>query len=145
MRHVRIDPAEGSADRPGEALCVRHRMSKPAITVPAGAAVGEALRLMAARRIHYLPVVEQSGELIGIVNLDDLLGSRHGRPALSTTVAAVMSAPAACVSPGLPLAEAIALMARHGVGALPVVDNARVVGILTQSDVVTALADLGPA
>jgi len=145
MRHVRIDPAEGASERPGEMLCVRHRMSRPALTIPAGAPVGEALRLMATHRIHYLPVVEESGALAGIVNLDDLLGSRRGRPALSATVAAVMSAPVACVAPDLPLAEAVALMARHGVGALPVVESARVVGILTQSDVVTALADLGPA
>lgn len=142
MRHVRIDPAEDSSrERPSSPyVCVRERMSTPAVTVAATAPVTEALRLMAAHRIHYLPVVADDGSLVGMVNADDVLGTRRPGKASGGAVAAVMSAPAVSVGPGVPLAEAMGVMADRQIGALPVVEDGHVIGILTQSDVVIALA-----
>jgi CBS-domain-containing membrane protein len=143
MRHTRIDPAEGRSDeRPAwpEGACVRERMSAPAVIVTAGTTVAEALRLMADHRIHYLPVVDEAAAIVGIVNADDLLGTRRPRPAHAETVAGVMSAPAVTVGPAEPMESAMRLMADRGVGALPIVEQGRVVGILTQSDVVAAVA-----
>ena len=51
-----------------------------------------------------------------------------------------MSAPVISVGPAESLKAATQLMVDRAIGALPVVDDGRVVGILTQSDVVTALA-----
>jgi CBS domain-containing protein len=115
-------------------------MSAPAVTVRAAAPLPEALSLMAMRRIHYLPVVDEDGTLIGLVNSDDLLGTRGRGPARGDVVGAVMSAPAITVGPTATLAEAMRLMVERGIGALPVVHERRVVGILTQSDVVAAVA-----
>ena len=143
MRHVRIDPAAGPSDeRPAcaEGLCVRERMSCPAVVVAAAAPVAEALRLMASHRIHYLPVVDDAAALVGIVNADDLLGTRRIGPPRGETVAAVMSAPVVTVAPAEPMADAMRLMADRGLGALPVVEHGRLVGILTQSDVVASVA-----
>lgn len=148
MRHVRIDPAEGPGEErdPCQAgVCVRERMSHPAVTVAAGAPLAEALRLMAAYRIHYLPVVDDDARLVGIVNADDVLGTRRPGVADAEVVAAVMSTPVVSTGPAVPLAEAMCLMADRGLGALPVVEGGRIVGILTQSDVVTALARPGSA
>jgi CBS domain-containing protein len=142
MRHVRFDPAEDpSEERPvcAEVACVRERMSRPAVTVAAGAPIAEARRLMAAHRIHYLPVLDDNAALVGIVNADDVLRTRRPRPSAGV-VAAVMSAPVVSVGPAEPLARALRLMADRSIGALPVVESGRVVGILTQSDVVTAVA-----
>jgi CBS domain-containing protein len=138
---MRCDPDEGpcEAGRPwAESLCVRDRMSRPAVTVAAGAPIPEALRLMTARRIHYLPVVEGAA-LVGIVNTDDVLGTRRSGPP-GKDVAAVMSTPAVSIGPAASLAEAMRLMADRRIGALPVVEGGRVVGILTQSDIVAAVA-----
>ena len=143
MRHVRIDPAEGPfEERPGcpEGVCVREQMSCPAVVVAAGATIAEALRLMADHRIHYLPVVDDSAALVGIVNADDLLGTRRPGPARAEVVAAVMSAPVVTIGPAEPLAGAMRLMADRRLGALPVIEGGRLVGMLTQSDVVTAVA-----
>ena len=146
MRHVRIDPGESPFEEGApwtEGMCVRDRMSRPAITVAVRAPLGEALRLMAVHRIHYLPVVDDQAQLVGMVNVDDLLGMRgRGRPP-TDAVAVVMSAPVVVVGPAVLLREAMCLMADRSIGALPVVDHAQVVGILTQSDVVTAVARHG--
>ena len=143
MRHVRIDPTESLLKERfawADGFSVGERMSRPAVTVAAGATITEALRLMALNRIHYLPVVDDAARLVGIVNTDDVLGTRRSEGTLGRVVAAVMSSPVVSIHPAAPLSEAMRLMAARCIGALPVLDGDRVVGMLTQSDVVTALA-----
>lgn len=53
----------------------------------------------------------------------------------------VMTADVVTIEPDTPLKEAAVLMARHRVSGLPVVDGTRVVGIVTEADFVTRLAD----
>lgn len=139
MRHTRGDPCEG----PGERLLVRDRMSRPAVTVAPTNTLAEAIRLMAVRRVHYLPVVDEHGQLVGLVNSDDVLGTRRGRQ--GDVVGDVMSAPVVTTQPGVSLADAMRAMGDRAVGALPVVEDGRIVGILTQSDIVAALACRWPA
>ena len=148
MRHTRADPAEGPSDERspcGDGILVRERMTRPVITIGVGAPLDEALGLMAAHRIHYLPVVDEHAHVVGMVNTDDVLGTRRRGGPRPAGVAAVMSAPAVSIGPAASLAEAMRLMADRGIGALPVVQNDKVVGILTQSDVVTAIARRWPA
>lgn len=143
MRHMRIDPWQGPGDEHvgwPEPVCVREGMSKPAVTVSATVPLAEALRRMVDHRIHYLPVVNDQGRLIGIVNEDDVLGTRRAAGPTRDTVADVMSTPAVSVGPEQSLREAIGLMVGRSIGALPVVEGGRVIGVLTQSDVVSAFA-----
>ena len=142
MRHMRIDPAEGPLNEPSawaHGVSVRERMSRPAVTVAGGAPLTEALRLMALNRIHYLPVLDDGARLVGIVNADDVQGTRRSEDSAARTVAEIMSRPVVSIGSDAPLSEAMHVMASHHIGALPVVDGERVIGILTQSDVVTAL------
>jgi acetoin utilization protein AcuB len=140
---MRIDPSEGPGDaNAGRAklISVRERMSRPAVTIVGDASLGEALALMVAHRIHYLPVVDDAGRLIGIVNEDDVLGTRRQPRPSSDVVETVMRVPVISIGPADSLTAAMGLMVDRGIGALPVVEDGRVVGILTQSDVVAALA-----
>ena len=50
-----------------------------------------------------------------------------------------------CCSPQDGVRDAVAMLARHRIGALPVVEEGRVVGIFSERDVVRRLAELGPA
>jgi CBS domain-containing protein len=140
---MRIDPRDGPGDenaRGAKPVSVRDRMSRPAVTVAASASLREALALMAEHRIHYLPVVSESGRLVGIVNEDDVLGTRRGPRPLGDPVTTVMSAPVVSIGPAELLKDAMQLMAGRGIGALPIVAEGQVIGMLTQSDVVAALA-----
>jgi CBS-domain-containing membrane protein len=120
-------------------------MSRPVRTIRADAPIGQAQDVMVTHRIHYLPVLDDNAALVGIVNADDLRRDRRPRKEGRRVVSAVMSAPVVSIGPSASLPEAIRLMADRGVGALPVVAHGRVVGILTQSDVVSAVAAQGPA
>jgi acetoin utilization protein AcuB len=108
-----------------------------------------ARRLLACHDIRHLPVVD--GErLVGIVSDRDLrVGDRVLAAALAPLqsdlvggryrpIEAVMSKPVHTVSPSETLAAAAKLMLDSGISALPVVDEGRLVGILTTSDCLCA-------
>lgn len=56
------------------------------------------------------------------------------------TVSAVMTRCVVAVPPTCPIAEAVALMLRHTIGALPVLEQRQVVGILTRTDILRAFS-----
>jgi acetoin utilization protein AcuB len=123
-------------------------MSSPPITITPSVSVSEAQALMQQRRIRHLPVLE--GErLVGMVSDRDIR-SVLPSPATSLSkwelhyllaqlpVADIMTCFVVAVTPACPVTEAVGRMLRHKIGALPIVDARRVVGILTRTDVLRA-------
>jgi acetoin utilization protein AcuB len=109
------------------------------------------------KRVNQLPVVA-GGELVGIITdrdlrdafpsvFDEAAGRRitgssaKGDPA-KVTVEMVMTATPFTIGPSAGLAEAAEVMRRERVGALPVVENGQLVGVLTRSDLLRALVQL---
>ncbi len=126
---------------------VRDWMSADVITIGPEMTLPEAHQLMAREEIRRLPVVDKSGQLIGIVSLGDVR-SAEPSPAtslsiwelnylLSTlTIGKIMTANPFTISPDATLGEAARMMLEHRVSGLPVVDETRhVVGIITESDI----------
>jgi acetoin utilization protein AcuB len=126
---------------------VRALMSGNVATVPTTATCHRAVELMHQRRIRHVPVVEGDGTLCGIVTDRDLrhhlfeprvwkeIGTTPVESLLdAATVKEVMSVPVVTVAPGEPVEAAAALMRGHRVGSLPVVERGRVVGIVTETD-----------
>jgi acetoin utilization protein AcuB len=132
---------------------VKEWMAAPAVTITSGATVHEAIDLMKGRKIRHLPVVEEDGRLVGILTDRDLrqmifdpsVQERLGEAAelLKTrTVREVMTWGVVTVRPETGIRQAARLMYEQKVGALPVVDHGRVVGILTERDVLRAFERL---
>jgi acetoin utilization protein AcuB len=105
--------------------------------------------IMNRDRIRHLPVVD-GGRVVGVVSQRDLFqrglaaalgyGEIAQRKLLHALRAKeVMSAPAVTVSPNLTLEQAGRTMLHERIGCLPVVDDGRLVGILTESDVMREL------
>ena len=129
-------------------MFVGPRMKRDLVTVTAGATVEEAARLLKAHRIHHLPVVEEGDRLVGIVTDTDLRNATlegmigvadsgdSGRPA---TVGEIMTRELVTLSPGDTLDDAMLVLSRERIGALPVVEGERLVGIVTKADILTAL------
>jgi CBS domain-containing membrane protein len=104
--------------------------------------------LMSLGRVRHLPVLD--GErLVGVVSLRDLLAcsltraldfeARERRVFLkSVTVREAMSERLITVPPKATQAEAAALMLRNRIGCLPVVDGEKLVGIVTETDLIRA-------
>lgn len=135
-------------------MLVRDVMTSPAITVPPRTTVKEGLRLLDRHHVTALPVVTGEGRLLGIVSEADLLQDavRHDQrahllphPEAETQnpprdVEDVMSTLSFTVSPADDLSDAVDLMTSTAVKSLPVVEDGRVVGVVSRSDIVHLLA-----
>jgi CBS domain-containing protein len=140
MRHTPGDPGQYPGHETAAPLYVRDRMSRPAITISARASIDDGLRLMARYRIHYLPVVGDDACLVGFVNADDLRGHERAGAPTGETIGSIMRSPVVSVTIDTTIGDAVRLMVSRGVGALPVIADGHVVGILTQSDAVETLS-----
>jgi acetoin utilization protein AcuB len=129
---------------------VRDLMTPTPITVDPEMPMLQARERMREARIRHLVVTEHA-RVVGIVTDRDI---RLNLPSPATslsvweindllarlTVRQIMSASVIVVDPDRPAAEAARIMTDHKIGALPVVDGARLAGIITESDFVRAAA-----
>lgn len=132
-------------------------MTRDVTTLRADTPFKSVVWTLAARKISGAPVVDPDGVVMGVVSEADLLPnesrenhvrpwplSSHGRRSRARKAKALcagelMSAPAIMAGPETPLPQAAALLARHGVKRLPVVDTAgRLVGVVSRADVLRA-------
>lgn len=126
-----------------EAVLVRDIMTPAPVAVPPSASVYEAARLMRGRNIGSLLVME-GARPVGIVTERDFVTKvlAEGANPRELRVGDVMSSPLLTVPPTLGVEEAARLMARKGVRRLPVSDRGRLVGLVTERDIVAALPSL---
>lgn len=127
---------------------VRDWMTPAPIMVDPMMGAGEAWALLQDRRIRHLLVTDGEA-LVGIVTDRDLrLNPRRGkglpvwdlgRALGRLTVGDVMTRSVITIGASRPLEAAAALLLEHRVGALPVLEGGRVVGILTETDLLRAL------
>lgn len=133
-------------------------MTANLITARPATPILEARALMLRSRIRHLPVTEDDGRLVGIVTDRDI---RLNLPSQATslsvweinhlltklTVGEVMTRAVITVGPQREARDAAVLMLGHAVGALPVMDGGRLVGIVTEADILRGFVWLtgGPA
>jgi CBS domain-containing membrane protein len=122
-------------------------MTESVLSVRPGDTVDKIYDAMSERSIRHVAVIDEEGELVGLVSHRDLL--RHAlieRPDLPlfvqrailrrTKVEEIMTSEVETAEPDLPLAEAAQVLLENKFGCLPVVEGWRLVGILTESDFV---------
>jgi acetoin utilization protein AcuB len=138
---------------PDTGISVADYMSRSPATIHSDALVRGVVDMMRKRKIRHLPVVDREGHLVGIVTdrnlrqvvFDPAIQERLGDLAavLNTlTVRDVMTWGVVTVRPEAKIREAARIMRERKVGALPVVDGERVVGMLTETDVLRAFQDV---
>lgn len=111
-------------------------MSSPAHAVLPTMPAADAVAILRRHSIRHLPVLD-GASVVGVVTDRDLRGVAPDVP-----VSAIMSRPAVLVSPRTPIDRAARLLFDRRIGCLPVVEDGRLVGILTQTDAVAALVDV---
>ncbi len=114
-------------------LEVRHLMTREPVTVVPIATLEEMTSLMKERRLHHLLVCGRAGELLGVVSDRDLRSTR------GAAAQQLMSYPPLTCPPDTPLGAAITYLINENISCLPVVDNGRLVGVLTTTDLMLAL------
>jgi CBS-domain-containing membrane protein len=146
-------------------------MTPDVLSVTPDASVATAVQLMLQKRISGLPVIDDHGNLAGIVTEGDFLrrtetGTARRRPrwieffmgpgrlsdeyvrSSGRKVSEVMTREVQTVPPDAPLEQAIHQMERHNIKRVVVVGNGKVVGIVTRANLLHAMAsvahEMGP-
>jgi CBS domain-containing protein len=145
-------------------LTVEKYMTRTPITVGADATAEDIARLLTAHRIGCVPVVDEEGNLLGLVTERELFLQERRVP-FSTVVAhslmgawvapehleecyeelrqvrarEIMTRDFVAISPRTPTGEAARLMVKLDRNHLPVVEQGRLVGILARHDLLRAL------
>ncbi len=145
-------------------MTARDVMVSPVITVKSPASVKEVAQSLVEHHISALPVVDDAGKLIGLVSESDLmrradLGTERHRAwwlaalfaeedalaheyvkAHSHKVADVMTKRVITATPDTPLGEIAALLEKHSIKRVPIVENGALVGIVSRANLIQALA-----
>ena len=158
-RAVRTRASEGN-NRRRCVMKVEDVMTRNVVTIAPTASLKDAATLLVQHGISGLPVVDESGAVVGVISERDFIVKEQGgsevrrwlswfvdplavaeRPKLEAhTVGEAMSAPAITIAPRRAVAAAAQLMLGGNVGRLPVVSPAGLVGIVTRADLVRAFA-----
>jgi CBS domain-containing protein len=138
-------------------------MNRQVVTVTPETSIVDAADIMLRQRISGLPVIDGAGRLVGVVSEGDFIRraeigaekTRGGWLALLTgsgaadavrahgrTVGEIMTATPFTIVEDTPLAEVAHMMEAHGIKRLPVLRGDRLVGIVTRSDLLQAVARL---
>jgi len=112
-------------------------MRSDLVTVRESDTVELVANLMDWERIRHIPVEDSNHRLVGLVSYRSLLryyGRYSEREKENTRVTEIMTRNVVTVQPKTPTIDALQLMRSRKVGCLPVVDEGRLVGILTERD-----------
>lgn len=114
-------------------------MAKEVITIDEGASVKEAADVMNQAEIGSI-VATRNGKAVGIVTERDLLKRivSEGRNAKKTRVKDIMSTPLITIPPNMDVEEAARLMFKKKIKKLLIIDNNRLVGLVSLTDIARA-------
>jgi len=134
---------------------IKEKMQKNPVTIGSDASFYEARAIIRDKGIRHLPVVDKNSHLVGLVTDRDI---REAAPSDATTlsihelnyllgklkVAAFMTPKEKLITipPDIIIEKAVQLMHDHKIGCLPVVEGNKLIGIITETDVLELLVDI---
>ena len=133
-------------------MIVRMYMSKDVEVISPEASLGEAIKKMVQRRIRRL-IVTKGESVAGMLSQNELVNAfpPHVNPfsplaleeeVSTSNVGSIMTFPVVTIEQSEPIEHAALLMTKHHVGGLPVTNQGRLAGIITESDIFRALTKL---
>ncbi len=122
-------------------MTIRRKMSHKPITISSDKTVLDALDVMKKNSIRHLPVVDGK-KFVGFVSEFDLREVRLLPLSEDILVRDVMVKDPVTISPEESLEDAARLIFKHKIGGLPVLENGKLVGVLTSKDILAAFIEM---
>ncbi|MCA9837170.1 MAG: CBS domain-containing protein [Trueperaceae bacterium] len=128
-------------------MLVKDIMTKKVVAIDPDMPIGDVNTLMEERNIRHFPILA-SGELVGIVSDRDirLVGSEHPKSprgiSLKDAVSTIMISPVLTAHPLDAIEEAAKVLEENKIGAMPVLEEDELIGIVTGIDFLKALVRL---
>ncbi len=131
---------------------VKDIMAKDPVTLDAEDILDLASDIMNLGRIRHIPILDK-GKLVGVLSQRNLfhsalitalgLGPKESRELLKAIpIRRAMTAPVVTVAPDMGVKEAARIMSEKKIGCLPVTENEKLVGLVTESDILRYVANL---
>lgn len=134
-------------------MYVKDNMVENPITIGPNASVSEAVDLMSENDLHRLPVVDDTGKLVGLVT-ESVITSNTPNNASTLSVfelnyllnklkiSDIMIKDVITIDKDALLEQAATVLRKNDIGCLPVVEDEKLIGIITHNDIFTAFIDL---
>lgn len=133
-------------------MIVAKRMMRNPVYVDENDSMKKAMDLLKEHEIRHLPVLKDGEKLVGIVSERDI---KQASPSPATAleireiyylldkvkVKQIMTRRPYTVSPSAPIEEAALIMREKKIGSLPVIENGKLVGIITEADILDAFIE----
>jgi CBS domain-containing protein len=119
-------------------------MSTEFVTIREDAPVSHLCDVMQAAHANGLPVLNDQGELVGVVTEDDILYGTMGvfdKSGSAVLVRDIMTSPAVCATEDTDVVELSRMLSGMRIHRIPIVVEGRVTGVVTALDVVRAVAE----
>lgn len=120
-------------------LTVREIMTENVTTISSDCSVQDAIELMLQRGVSGLPVLDKQGELAGIVTEYALLAIAYDHDVAGDTVAEHMTTDVLTINADQSLSQAADLCIAHRIRRAPVMENGKLVGLVSRRDVLKSL------
>jgi CBS domain-containing protein len=130
---------------------VKDIMTPKVISCKASCSIGDTLRIICQKGFRRMPILEGT-RLIGYMTVKDLLNyfiqpkivklikDHQIEPVFNEKVTSIMKTPVFTIEPEAPITRCAEILKAKSIGALPVVENDEVVGIVTEKDILNAMA-----
>jgi acetoin utilization protein AcuB len=133
-------------------MFVKNKMTTNPFTISPDQTIPDAHEIMTKQGVKRLPVM-QNGKLVGVVSKEDIAQASPSKATAfsvgeltyllaKTKISKVMTKNPVAISSTALLEEAATMMRDNSVGFLPVVDNGRLVGVITESDIFDSFIEL---
>ena len=145
-RHIAFLLAETNIE-----VKVRDLMTTDVITCTSKCNILQTLKITCGKGFRRLPIMEE-GQLIGYLTVKDIIRyftrkkikeffkNEDLDAVFNESVTSIMTSPVITIHPDASVTELAKLLKKHNIGAVPVVENDKLVGIITERDIVTAMA-----
>ena len=117
-------------------------MTRNVISIHPDETLLRAIELLSDNGISGLPVVDRDGNRVGCITEYDILNFAFDGNADTTTVAKAMSTEIICFPPDATLPELVNCFAKHRIRRVPIVENKKVVGIVSRRDILREMRAL---
>ncbi|QHS23043.1 CBS domain-containing protein [Virgibacillus sp. MSP4-1] len=129
-------------------MLVEEVMKKEVITLPPDAKIETALKMLNKHHIRHIPIVNDSHEVLGIVSDRDVrdaspsIFDQNHSEQLTNEIQTIMSHPVITVHPLDFVEEVAGIFYENEIACVPVTENQKLIGIVTEKDVLYTLIQL---
>jgi CBS-domain-containing membrane protein len=120
-------------------LTARAIMTDDVVTIDPKSSIQEAIELLLKQRVSGLPVTDADGRLIGIVTEFALLAIAYDNRVREDSIGQHMTTEVLTVDASDPINKVVDLCLMHRVRRVPVLENGRLVGLISRRDVLKAM------